>query len=196
MNSCILMAEIVQEPELRHVNNDNMMAIAEMMVQFPGLRAEDAPARLKVVGWGKLAEEIQQKYHTGDRVIIEGRLSMNTVERQEGFKEKRAELTVQRIFSVGADVSMDTATSSYAASESAERSRPPEAEKKTVSVGAATKSEPAKAATQSKPPLPNTQADIDDIPFRQPVEFKTVFGDDLIDSEIHRPRVGFEFHKF
>lgn len=195
MNSCILMAEIVQEPELRHVNNDNMMAIAEMMVQFPGLRAEDPPARLKVVGWGKLAEDIQQKYHTGDRVIIEGRLSMNTFERQEGFKEKRAELTAQRIFPVGADVSMDAPTSSYAASESSERSRTPEVENKTT-VGAATKSEPAKAATQSKPPLPNTQADIDDIPFRQPVESKTVFGDDLIDSEIHRPRVGFEFRKF
>lgn len=194
MNSCILMAEIVQEPELRHVNNDNMMAIAEMMVQFPGLRAEDPPARLKVVGWGKLAEEIQQKYHTGDRIIVEGRLSMNTFERQEGFKEKRAELTAQRIFPVGADVSMDALTSSYAASDT-ERSLPPEAEKKTT-LAAATKSEPAKAATQSKPPLPNTQADIDDIPFRRPVESKTVFGDDLIDSEIYRPRVGFEFHKF
>jgi len=64
-----------------------------MLVQF-GL-AEDPPATLKVVGWG-ICSEIQQQYHQGDR-IIEGRLSMNTVERPEGFKEKRAELTVQRI---------------------------------------------------------------------------------------------------
>jgi single-strand DNA-binding protein len=35
-------------------------------------------------------------------VIIEGRLSMNTIER-DGIKEKRAELTAQRIYSVGAD---------------------------------------------------------------------------------------------
>jgi len=43
---------------------------------------------------GEFGSKIQ--YHQGDR-IIEGRLSMNTVERPEGFKEKRAELTVQRI---------------------------------------------------------------------------------------------------
>jgi len=35
-----------------------------------------------------LAQEIQQQYHQGDRIIIEGRLSMNTVERPEGLKEK------------------------------------------------------------------------------------------------------------
>jgi single-stranded DNA-binding protein len=86
MNSCILMAQIVQEPELRYTP-DNQTAISEMLVQFPALRAEDPPATLKVVGWGSLAEEIQQHYHQGDRVIIEGRLSMNSVDRPEGFKE-------------------------------------------------------------------------------------------------------------
>ena len=103
MNSCILMAEIVQEPQLRYTTDQ--IALAEMLVQFPGLRTEDPPATLKVVGWGNLAQEIQQQYHQGDHVIIEGRLSMNTVDRSEGFKEKRAELTVQRMHSIS-DVSI------------------------------------------------------------------------------------------
>ncbi|MEG3897776.1 MULTISPECIES: single-stranded DNA-binding protein [unclassified Microcoleus] len=101
MNSCILMAEIIQQPQLRYTS-ENQLQIAEMLVQFPGPKPEDPPEHLKVIGWGNLAQEIHEKYHEGDRVIIEGRLGMNTIER-DGIKEKRAELTAQRIYSVGAD---------------------------------------------------------------------------------------------
>ena len=99
MNSCILMAEIVQEPQLRYTA-DNQNQIIEMLVEFPGPKQDDPPETLKVVGWGNLAQEIYDNYHQGDRVVIEGRLSMNTVDRPEGFKEKRAELTAQRIHSL------------------------------------------------------------------------------------------------
>ena len=102
MNSCVLMAEIIQSPQLRYTS-DNQTPIAEFLVQFAGLRAEDPPSQLKVIGWGNLAQEIQERYHEGDRILIEGRLSMNTVERPEGFKEKRAELTAQRIHSLAAN---------------------------------------------------------------------------------------------
>jgi len=107
MNSCILIAEIIQEPQLRYTS-DKQTAIAEMLVEFPGLRSEDPTGKLKVVGWGNLASEITEHYHIGERVVLQGRLSMNTIERPEGFKEKRAELTVSKIYSleaaaVGAD---------------------------------------------------------------------------------------------
>jgi single-strand DNA-binding protein len=102
MNSCILMAEIVENPQLRYTSDN--LEITEMLVRFPGMRPDDPPATLKVVGWGNMAKEIQQNYHEGDRVLLEGRLGMNTIERREGFKEKRAELTVQRIHALGADL--------------------------------------------------------------------------------------------
>ncbi len=95
------MAEIIQQPQLRYTP-DNQLQIAEMLVQFPGPKPEDPPEHLKVIGWGNLAQEIHEKYREGDRVIIEGRLGMNTIDR-DGVKEKRAELTAQRIYSVGAD---------------------------------------------------------------------------------------------
>lgn len=101
MNNCILMAEIIQEPQLRHTPDG--LELAEMMVQFPGLRPDDPPAVLRVVGWGNLAKEIYQNNHQGDHVLLEGRLNLNTIERPEGFKEKRAELTLQRIHSLGAN---------------------------------------------------------------------------------------------
>ena len=118
MNSCILMAEIVQEPQLRYTSDN--LAVTEMLVQFPNSqKAEDAPATLKVVGWGNLATEIQQNYHQGDRVILVGRLGMNTIDRPEGFKEKRAELTVQQIQNLGGgfNLSSQPVTETY--------SRPP-----------------------------------------------------------------------
>lgn len=102
MNSCILMAQIIQDPELRYTA-DTQTPIAQMLVEFPSQRAEDPPARLRVVGWGNLANSIKENYAVGDRVLIEGRLSMNTIERSEGFKEKRAELNASRIYKLGAD---------------------------------------------------------------------------------------------
>lgn len=90
------MVEIVQDPQLRYTA-DNQIPIAEMLVKFPNLR-NDSFAVLKVIGWGNLAQEINEKYHQGDCVIVEGRLAMNTLDRPEGFKEKRAELTAKKIY--------------------------------------------------------------------------------------------------
>ncbi|MCJ8283600.1 MAG: single-stranded DNA-binding protein [Rivularia sp. ALOHA_DT_140] len=105
MNSCVLMAEIIQQPELRYTA-DNQLEITQMLVQFWGTRENDPPANLKVVSFGKLAKEIQQNYKEGDRVILVGSLTMNTIERPEGFKEKRAEMTVRQIQNLG--VGFDT----------------------------------------------------------------------------------------
>ncbi len=158
MNSCILMAEIIQSPELRYTS-DSQTPIAEMMVQFPGLRPDDPPSKVKVVGWGNLAQEIQEKYHQGDRVVIEGRLSMNTIDRPEGFKEKRAELTAQRIHSLGADTVLEVSSVSTASGmgqPTATFNRP------SVAATATAKPPTVKATPQ---PAPITEPDFDDIPF-------------------------------
>lgn len=173
MNSCILMAEIVQNPQLRYTS-DNLQ-LAEMLVQFPGVRAEDPPATLKVVGWGNLAQEIEQNYHQGDRVIIEGRLSMNTFERSEGFKEKRAELTVQRIHAVDKTVntsarsSTNTAPPAAPTSEKApKKATPPEpvgASRTSADKSANRVDVIADFATYEPSTPPSEAQDIDDIPF-------------------------------
>ena len=163
MNSCILMAEVVQDPELRFTP-DNQTPIAEMWVQFPGLRDEEPPSKLKVVGWGNLAQEIQERYHVGDKVIIEGRLQMSTVERQEGFKEKRAELTAQKVYLLGAEGSL-TATSAPVApiTASAPAAQPAYEPAKAKPAGKppAARSEPAKAPAYAAPEA----VDYDEIPF-------------------------------
>ncbi|AFY71057.1 single-strand binding protein/Primosomal replication protein n [Thalassoporum mexicanum PCC 7367] len=100
MNSFILMANVVTEPELRYTP-DNQNSLATFLVQFPGgNRPEDQPIRLKVTGWNNLATEIMEKYHKGDQLVLEGRLGMNSIDRG-AYKEKRAEMTASRIYAVG-----------------------------------------------------------------------------------------------
>jgi single-strand DNA-binding protein len=105
MNNCVLMAEIIKDPELRYTQ-DGQTPISEMLVEFPALRAEDPVETLKVIGWGNLAQQIQEQFHVGDRVVLEGRLTMNTIDRPEGFKEKRAEFTAARVHLVSPDGTM------------------------------------------------------------------------------------------
>lgn len=115
MNSCVLMAEIIQDPQLRYTSDN--LEITEMLVQFPGSKEGDPLNTLKVIAWRNMATEIKQKYKVGDSVIIEGRLGMNTITRPEGFKEKRAELTIQRIQPLNGSLNM-TAVPAMAASQS------------------------------------------------------------------------------
>jgi len=163
MNSFIVMAEIVQEPQLRYTS-DTQTPISEMMVQFPGIREEDRPSVLKVVGWGNLAQEIQEQYRVGDRVIVEGRLTMLSVDRPEGFKEKRAELTASRIHKVTLDGSLTTSTAQPAATTTTATAAPSAAPRSMEAPA-----RPATSTPKSKPaPQPVAAAndiDYDDIPF-------------------------------
>lgn len=142
------MAEIVQAPQLRYTS-DTQTPIAEMVVQFDPVRETDPVESLKVVGWGNLAQEIQEGCKEGDRVLIEGRLGMNTVERPEGFREKRAELTAQRIHIMG-----EGAETSLSGLSSAGTSKP--------AAASAPASSPAPKPVASEPPA---ETNYDEIPF-------------------------------
>ena len=187
MNNCILMAEIIQEPQLRHTPEG--LELTEMMVQFAGIRPDDPPAMLKVVGWGNIAKEIYQNHHQGDRVLLEGRLNMNTIDRPEGFKEKRAELTVQRIHPLGAITTSSSPSIPLASSQTTIPSyeSPPTTPAATSSVGVRTQNEteerrpqktnfpqndPEEYTPQSKnferptyPVAKDEEPDVDEIPF-------------------------------
>jgi single-strand DNA-binding protein len=164
MNSCVLMAEIVKAPELRYLQ-DGQTAIAEMTVQFPALKAEDPMEMLKVVGWGNLAQQIQEQFQPGDQVIIEGRLNMILVDRPEGFKEKRAELTAARVHRVQADLNAPSIAAAPAA-----RVQPAAAPTPTPVASSAPATKPAPAAAKpAAQPAPAyteyTEPNYDDIPF-------------------------------
>ena len=175
MNSCILMAEIIQDPQLRYTQ-DNQIPIAEMLVQFPASKSDEPPATLKVIGWGNLAQEIQQNYHQGDQVLIEGRLNMNTIDRPEGFKEKRAELTAQRIFNLNTRLNLAGGTTATTLPTSnvvplAARSNPTPAPSQWEPSSASSPTwQPSTPATPPPPPIANPSVSspdspLDEIPF-------------------------------
>jgi single-strand DNA-binding protein len=152
MNSFTLLAEIATDPELRYTP-DNQNSIASFLVQFAGSRPEDAPSRLKVIGWNKLADEIMEKYHKGDLIAIDGRLNMNLIDRG-GYKEKRAEMTAVRIHALGSADQVVSSVSSTASTPTAS----------TASSKARASSTAPASVPKAVPPVAD-EPQYDDIPF-------------------------------
>lgn len=167
MNQCVLEVEVIDAPTVRYTQ-DNQTPIAEMSVRFDALRDGDPPSELKVVGWGNLAQELQNRVQVGQRLLIEGRLRMNTVPRGDGMKEKRAEFTLARLHPIGASTTSSSTASSSTANSAPQGSQPPSGsarpERPTpIAAPAATPkpSEPEPASWNAAPLVPDT----DDIPF-------------------------------
>ena len=99
MNHCLIQAVINSAPQMRYTK-ENQTAIAEMIVNFKGLRSEDPVRELKILGWGNIAQEMIDELKEGKNIVIEGRLRMNSVTRKDGTKEKQAELTASKIHQI------------------------------------------------------------------------------------------------
>ena len=95
MNHCLIEAKVKKVATIRYTQ-ENQTPIAEMEVLIQGLRADDPPGSLKVVGWGNIAQELQNRFQVGEKVILEGRMRMNVFTKQDGTKEKKAELTLSK----------------------------------------------------------------------------------------------------
>ena len=99
MNHCLIQAIINSSPQMRYTK-ESQTPIAEMIVNFKGLRTEDPTRDLKIIGWGNIAQEMVDKLKEGQNIVIEGRLKMNTVTRKDGTKEKLPELTASKIHQI------------------------------------------------------------------------------------------------
>ncbi len=169
MNHCLLEGVVLEAPQVRYTQ-DNQTPVAEMAVQIDGLRPDDPPGQVKVVGFGNLAQDLQNRVQVGQRLVLEGRLRMNTVNRPDGTKEKRAEFTLSRLHPLGGDV--------VGAGGSADPSRAPAPAP--APMGASRAAAPVRQPVRQNPPpaapapatptwnsaplVPDTQEE-DDIPF-------------------------------
>ena len=99
MNHCLIQAVINSAPQMRYTK-ENQIPIAEMIVNFKGLRSEDPTRELKILGWGNIAQEMIDELKEGQNIVIEGRLKMNSVTRKDGTKEKQPELTASKIHQI------------------------------------------------------------------------------------------------
>ena len=78
MNHFLIQSVIKSNPLMRYTK-DNQTPIAEMIVSFKGLRNDDPSSELKVLGWGTIAQEMTENLKEGQKVVLEGRLRMNSV---------------------------------------------------------------------------------------------------------------------
>lgn len=168
VNHCLLEVEVLEAPQLRYTQ-DNQTPVAEMAVQMDGLRPDDPPGQLKVVGWGSLAQDLQNRVQVGQRLVLEGRLRMNTVTRQDGVKEKRAELTLARLHPLGADAGSGGAVSAASAAPlnplAAPAGAPAAAGRAPAPAPARRAPAPAAAAAPAaEPPTWNTSPLVPDLP--------------------------------
>jgi single-stranded DNA-binding protein len=150
MNSCVLMAKIIRSPELRYTQ-DNQLATTQMLVEFHTPNPSDTPCTLRVVGWGNLATEIKDNYKEGDQVILVGRLSMNRIDRPEGFKETRAEFVASHVYRSDASMSFSSPSTMSDEVASIDDYKSPEPPR-----------EPAPVATIEDD---SSEKNLDDIPF-------------------------------
>ncbi|MFM7087603.1 MAG: single-stranded DNA-binding protein [Cyanobium sp.] len=128
MNHCLLEVEVIEAPQIRYTQ-DNQTPIAEMLVKVDGLRPDDPPGQLKVVGWGNLAQDLQNRVQSGQRLVLEGRMRINSVARPDGVREKKAELTLARLHPLGASAAAAPATPAVAAAAPARASAEPQAQR-------------------------------------------------------------------
>ena len=166
MNHCLLEAEVLEAPQLRYTQ-DNQTPMAELTVRIDGLRPDDPSGQLKVVGWGSLAQDIQNRLQVGQRLVLEGRLRINTVPRPDGVKEKRAELILSRLHPLGDAAAVAVAPAQPPASPPP-RSAPPQP--RANAAQAAPPPTPGGAAAPApiwdpSPLVPREGPDDDDIPF-------------------------------
>jgi single-strand DNA-binding protein len=145
----LIEAEVLEAPQVRYTQ-DNQTPVAEMVARFDGLRPEDPPGQIKVVGWGNLALDLQNRVQVGQRWVLEGRMRMNTVTRQDGVKEKRAELTLARLH----PLATPTGSPSQIPAPTAQAVVP--ARKAAVKTAPAAAAPPPAAPAQNAPPVWNT----------------------------------------
>nr|YP_002049499.1 hypothetical protein PCC_0880 [Paulinella chromatophora]ACB43289.1 hypothetical protein PCC_0880 [Paulinella chromatophora] len=111
MNHCLLEVLILETPKIRYTRGSKIQVI-EMMVELESLGSDGPASKLKVVGWGNIAQDIVNKIQVGEWWVLEGSLRMSCMPLSYeingmGIKEKKAELTLSRLYPVRKNTSID-----------------------------------------------------------------------------------------
>ena len=83
MNIAILMGRLTRDPELKYTSNGKAYTTFTLAVQ----KTKDEAEFIDCVAWEKTAENIAEYFGKGNRILIQGRLSVNNYE-QNGEKRK------------------------------------------------------------------------------------------------------------
>ena len=89
MNVVILMGRMVRDPELKYTSGGKAFANFSLAVQ----KLRDGVEFIDCTAWEKTAETIAEYFRKGNRILIQGRLSVNSYE-QNGEKRRMTRVVV------------------------------------------------------------------------------------------------------
>ena len=89
MNIAILMGRMTRDPELRYTSSGKAYANFTLAVQ----KTKDEAEFIDCVAWEKAAENIAEYFRKGNRILVQGRLSVSSYE-QNGEKRKSTKVQV------------------------------------------------------------------------------------------------------
>ena len=89
MNIVILMGRMTRDPELKYTSGGKAFANFSLAVQ----KTKDEVEFIDCTAWEKTAETIAEYFRKGNRILIQGRLSVSNYE-QNGEKRKSTKVVV------------------------------------------------------------------------------------------------------
>ena len=89
MNVVILMGRMTRDPELKYTSGGKAFANFSLAVQ----KTKDEVEFIDCTAWEKTAETIAEYFRKGNRILIQGRLSVSNYE-QNGEKRKSTKVVV------------------------------------------------------------------------------------------------------
>lgn len=105
MNRCLFLGRLGQDVDLKHTPSGTAVANCSMAVDTPFKTASgkwDSKAEwINMVIFGKQAEVMNQRLGKGDQIAIEGRMQTRSWEGQDGKKNYKTEIVVDKFFFTG-----------------------------------------------------------------------------------------------
>ena len=101
LNQVFLIGRLTREPELRYVPSGKAvanlgLATSRVFTTQAGERREEV-CFVRIVVWGKQAENCSQYLNKGSQIFVEGRLQSRSWEAEDGTKRNTLEVVARRI---------------------------------------------------------------------------------------------------
>jgi single-strand DNA-binding protein len=104
-NRVIIGGRLTRDPELKQVGAKGTsvanLGLAVNRVRGTGSERQEEVCFVDATAWGKQAEVITKYLSKGDQILIEGRLSYESWDAQDGTKRSKLKVTVEKFEFVG-----------------------------------------------------------------------------------------------
>jgi single-strand DNA-binding protein len=105
LNKVLLMGNLTRDPELRYIPNGSAVAsftvACNRTYKLPSGEKKEEVSFIRVVVWGKTAENCSEYLKKGSGVFVEGRLQSRSWEAQDGTKRSMTEVVALNVQFLG-----------------------------------------------------------------------------------------------